>query len=92
MNTRTTVMAGVAILATAGWALAGCAPYISGGSGNPSSGHLLGESLVTEETSYGVSAGFAHANRRVSAQYSVGHYRMSDGSSISVDCRSYSQV
>ena len=92
MNSRTTVAAILAVLGGAGWALAGCSPYISGGSGNPASGHLLGETLVTEETSYGLDGGLGNASRRVSAQYSVGHYRMSNGNTISVDCRTYSQV
>ena len=91
MRTRTIAAAMVAVLASAGWVWAGCAQYISGGPGSPSSGYLLGETLVTEETSFGADAGI-NAQRTVSQTYSVGHYRMTDGSTVDVDCRTYTQI
>ena len=91
MSTRTIAVAFAATLAGAGWVWAGCAQYISGGADSPSSGYLLGESLVTEETTYGAEAG-VYAQRSVSQTWSVGHYRMSDGSTIDVDCRTYTQI
>lgn len=91
METRTIAWALAATLAGAGWVWADCAQYISGGADSPSSGFLLGETLVTEETSFGADAGI-YAERSVSQTWSVGHYRMTNGTTISVDCRTYTQI
>jgi hypothetical protein len=92
MRIRTTAAVLAALTAGTGWALAGCAPYIStSGNQGPNSGYLLSEMLVTEETSFGVDAG-GYVNRTVRVQWSVGHYRMAQGGDIRVDCRTYTQI
>ena len=78
--------------ATSAWAILDCADYISGyGPGGPMAGSLLGEQLVTEEFTFGVDAGI-NAGIRGTVQYKVGYYRMNDGQTFRVDCRTYTLV
>ena len=93
MRIRTIAMVLAAVLGGAGWAIAGCATYISTSQfDSPGTGYLLGESLVTEEVTYGVRGGPGHVNRTVRITYSVGYYRMTSGHVQEVDCRTYSAI
>ena len=71
-----------------------CAPYISGpGSGDPLNGYLLGSETRTfsfhvgtkvEPGGIGGSMGGTYT-----IQWEVGYYRMSDGTTLAIDCRFY---
>ena len=94
MRGSATIAAGLALAlgATAAWATMDCADYISGTlEGGPMTGHLIGEQLVTEEFTFGVDAGL-QAGLTGTVQYTVGFYRMDNGKTISVDCRTYTAV
>ena len=86
-----TIAVGLALVlsATAAWAIMDCADYISGSlDDGPASGHLIGEQLVTEEFAFGVDAGL-QAGLTGTVQYYVGYYRMNNGKTLRVDCRTY---
>lgn len=74
-----------------------CAEYISGHSGNPITGELIGSQLRTETitVSGGVSGsaggvgGNAGGSRTITISYNVGFYQMSNGDTYEVRCDSY---
>jgi len=91
MRNRTiaTALAAVIISSGSAWAILPCADYVSGsGAGGPKSGHLIGEMLVEEEVAAGINAG-AHASGTAHRSWNVGYYRMNDGSTLRLDCRTY---
>jgi len=78
------VMAGSVQAATA----LPCADWISSGSsGPPLSGHLIGTSTVTYEIQ--VKPGGIGAT--VTETFEVGHYEMSSGEILRIDCRTYTE-
>ena len=86
------VALGLTIFGAAGVA-AECAAYISsGGPEGGSSGELLGEQRVTASLSAGADYAWANLDGSYTVSYSVGFYKMNDGSIIAVDCRTYTQV
>ena len=94
MRNRIVGMAMLALLAGASsaWAILDCADYISGSDDDgPLTGSLIGEQLVTEEFAFGVDAGVS-AGLRGTVQYHVGFYRMSNGHTYSIDCRTYTMA
>lgn len=85
----------------------GCADWISSGEyDDPMEGYLIGTSTVTESSTSGVGTsgsigggavpgqlgGSTTDSKTVNETYEIGYYRMSDGSTIRIDCRSYTQA
>jgi hypothetical protein len=79
----------------AGVSWADCATYISGKGDNADSGWLVGTEEVRETVqlegsiSYYGSVGGTYSRTTI---YTVGYYEMESGSTIKVDCRTYTQI
>jgi hypothetical protein len=98
---RTIAVAALLIGAISGIATAmealPCADFISSGIGDdPLTGHLTGTESVTETLTFNIKTEPGGVGSTITSTktvtYEVGIYRMSDGSQLKIDCRTYTIV